>query len=87
MLLERAGIPLNFLSIGFLVLLKYNLSVFACVNINGVSYLASAPNELCYTPQVRGLGTGGAGRGGEGTGTVRQVKAQPGRGGGTRGCD
>ncbi|GLC59944.1 hypothetical protein PLESTB_001556600 [Pleodorina starrii] len=49
MLLERWAIPLNFLNIGFLVQLKYNLSTFSCTTINGVKFMSASPNDQCYT--------------------------------------
>ncbi|GFR39733.1 hypothetical protein Agub_g215 [Astrephomene gubernaculifera] len=49
MFLERCAVPLNFLNIGFLVMLKYNLSAFKCTSIAGVKYIAASPNDLCYT--------------------------------------
>lgn len=51
--LERAAVPLNFLNIGFLVLLKYCLSSFRCERINGVMYMYMSPNDMCYTTKVR----------------------------------
>ncbi|KXZ55131.1 hypothetical protein GPECTOR_3g282 [Gonium pectorale] len=50
-MLERCAVPLNFLNIGFLVLLKYNLSAFKCIDVNGVNYMAASPNDKCYTPK------------------------------------
>jgi hypothetical protein len=41
--------------IGYLVLLKYNLSVFSCATFNGKQYLAFAPDDLCYTKNVSHL--------------------------------
>ncbi|PNH08685.1 hypothetical protein TSOC_004720, partial [Tetrabaena socialis] len=47
--LERFAVPLNFLNIGYLVLLKYCLSSFSCTTINGVAYMSASPGDLCYT--------------------------------------
>ncbi|EFJ40756.1 hypothetical protein VOLCADRAFT_99335 [Volvox carteri f. nagariensis] len=49
MYLERWAVPLNFLNIGFLVQLKYNLNTFSCTTINGVKYMSASPNDECYT--------------------------------------
>ncbi|KAG2448436.1 hypothetical protein HYH02_006328 [Chlamydomonas schloesseri] len=60
--LERAAVPLNFLNIGYLVLLKYCLSTYRCQKINGVMYLYMSPNDMCYTTKhwnLMLLGTAG----------------------------
>ncbi len=51
--LERTAVPLNFLNIGYIVLLKYCLSTYRCQKINGVMYMYMSPNDMCYTTKVR----------------------------------
>uniref|UniRef100_A0A7S3QS60 TRP C-terminal domain-containing protein n=3 Tax=Dunaliella tertiolecta TaxID=3047 RepID=A0A7S3QS60_DUNTE len=50
-ILEKMSIPFMAFNLGYVVILKYCLQAFSCLDFEGTSYLYFDPDTKCYTPE------------------------------------